>query len=123
MTAGGVSRGPLPFFIVEREVTEDGGHWAYIDKCPHGHDLGAIHLGPKQGGEGKWSEHTWEFTDLGNGRCRISPSILAKGVHNGQDCHFGPGEFEFMWIEDGEYRNIEPFASRYRERTGREPSQ
>lgn len=117
--------GPQPFFIVDRGGLhpDDTGHWAYIDRCPHGQDLGAIHLGPElvNPGTGKWAEITWKWTDLGNGRCRIEPSILAQGIHGGQDCHFGPGEFEFMWLEPGELRNTEPFATRYRERTGREP--
>jgi len=122
----------MPFFIVQRRSGYEGdtGHWAYIDRCPHGMDLGAIHLGASsqdlRSAEEKaallgWNKLTWAWQDLGNGRCRISPSILAEGVHSGQDCHFGPGEFEFMWLEEGEYRNVEPFASRYVARTGREP--
>ena len=114
-------------FIVQRR--EDAtGRWAYIDSCPHGQDMGAIRLGPvpldartaeERATLTGVSSLTWQWTDLGNGRCRISPSILAKGVHGGQDCHFGPGEFDFLWLEEGEYRNAEPFLSRYRARTGK----
>ena len=110
---------PIPFFIVEREVDEDGNHMAFIDRCPHGQDLGAICFGPKtmDKGTGRFSGLVWRFEDLGNCRCRISPSILAKAVHEGgQDCHFGPGEFEFMWLEEGELRNTDPFLSRYNAR-------
>ena len=111
----------LPFFVIEREVADDGGRWGYIDRCPHGEDLGAIHLGSNLSPvvNGTWSSLTWEWRDLGNGRCWIRPSVLARGVHNGQDCHFGPGEFEFMYLEKDECRNTEPFASRYEARTGR----
>jgi hypothetical protein len=110
-----------PFFVVCRELSVKGGHWAYVDKCPHGMDLGAIHFGSEQKDERTpedktWSDLTWEWQDLGNGRCKISPSILAEGVHNGENCHFAPGEFDFMWLEPGEYRNGEPFLSRYNER-------
>lgn len=117
--------GPMPFFVIQRRQDDQPGeHWAYIDRCPHGSDLGAIHLGPAAADrrtpeDSHWDKITWQFTDLGNGRCRISPSILAYGVHDGKECHFGPGEFEFMWLEEGEYRNVEPFATRYEERTGR----
>ena len=113
----------VPFFIVEREADEGGRRWGFIDRCPHGEDLGAIRLGPEQGGPsgGKWSSLVWKWEDLGNGWCRIFPSMLAKGVHGGRDCHFGPGEFEFMYLEKGEDRINEPFASRYRSRTGWEP--
>ncbi len=111
--------GPMPFFVVDRKPDSNGSRWAYIDRCPHGEDLGAIHLGFHITPGVKWSELTWQWEDLGNGSCRISPSILAKGVHGGQDCHFGPGTFEFMWLEVEEYRNTEPFASRYEQRTGR----
>src|SRR5580692_10072004 len=114
-------------FIVERvgHGPMDFGRWAYIDSCPHGVDLGAIHLGPavidartpeEAAALMGWEKLTWQWEDLGNGRCRISPSILAKGVHNGEDCHFGPGEFDFMWLEEGELRNTEPFLSRYNAR-------
>ncbi len=94
-------------FIVQRETDETGGRWAYINSCPHGEDLGAIHIGPVPENDpgGKWSKITWKFTDLGNGRCHIEPSILAKGCHNGQDCHFGPGEFAFVWLEPGQLRD------------------
>ena len=117
------NKGPMPFFVVCREADTNGVHSAYIDRCPHGQDMGHIYVGPKNSYKppGRPTDLVWQFEDLGNGRCRLSPSILAKGIHGGQDCHFGPGEFEFMWIEDGEYRNTEPFASRYRARTGREP--
>ena len=122
--------GVVPFFVVDRHAAEDGAHWGYIDRCPHGMDLGALRLGPaltdartpeERAAWRGWEKITWAFQDLGNGRCRISPSILAQGVHGGAECHFGPGEFEFMWLEEGEWRNVEPFASRYRARTGREP--
>jgi hypothetical protein len=107
-----------PFFIVCREVNPDGSRWAYIDKCPHGSDLGSILFGPTtMETENKgWTKRVWQWEDLGNGRCRISPSILALGVHGGSDCHFGPGEFDFIYLEDGEYRNTEPFLSRYNAR-------
>lgn len=110
----------MPFFIIERKADSDGNHTAFIDRCPHGHDLGAICLGPKtmNRGTGRFSGLVWQFDDLGEGRCRITPSIVAEKVHNGQDCHFGPGEFEFMWLEEGECRNTEPFLSRYRIRMG-----
>lgn len=94
-------------FVVQREADARGARWAYINSCPHGHDLGAIHLGPEQVGGEDWAKVTWKFTDLGNGRCRIEPSILAKGIHEGQDCHFGPGEFAFVWLEPGQLRNPE----------------
>lgn len=106
-------------FIVKREGDgETARRWAYIDSCPHGVDLGAICLGPAASDERTkedphWDKITWQWTDLGNGRCRINPSILSKGVHGGQDCHFGPGEFPFIWLEPGELRNVEPFLSRY----------
>lgn len=111
-------------FIIHREADERGGRWAYIDSCPHGSDLGAIHLGPSVRDERTPTEPfgdkiTWEWTDLGNGRCRISPSILAKGAHGTEehpvDCHFGPGEFPFLWLEEGELRDREPFQTRYEE--------
>jgi hypothetical protein len=94
-------------FIVKRETDATGGRWAYIQSCPHGMDLGAIHLGPLLVNPpgGHWHEITWKFTDLGNGRCRIEPSILARGVHEGRDCHFGPGEFAFVWLEVGQLRD------------------
>ena len=106
-------------FIVEREADGQGRRWGFIDSCPHGADLGAIRLGPvsadrRTESNPHWDAIMWEFHDLGNGRCRISPSILAKGVHNGTDCHFGPGEFPFIWLEAGEYRNTEPFLARYK---------
>ena len=106
-------------FVVCREVSARGGRWAYIDSCPHGEDLGAIHLGPVAADRRTpdyphWDAITWEWTDQGNGRCRIRPSILAKGVHGGADCHFGPGEFPFIWLEPGELRNTEPFLTRYK---------
>ena len=120
---------PRPFFIVQRSNDDTGRRWAYIDRCPHGEDLGALRFGPIFRDDRTPDDResfrifriTWQWQDLGNGRCHIHPSILAKGVHGGQDCHFGPGDFEFMWLEDGELRNTEPFASRYRERTGRNP--
>lgn len=97
---------PDVLFVVEREVNEAGQRWAYINSCPHGEDLGAIHIGPVENDPGgTWSRITWKFTDLGNGRCRIEPSILAKGVHAGTDCHFGPGEFAFVWLEPGQLRD------------------
>jgi hypothetical protein len=107
-----------PLFIVERKshYTDDTGRWAYIDRCPHGVDLGAIHLSSHITHGDRWSYITWQFDDLGNGKCRITPSILAKGMHNGEDCHFGPGEFYFMWLEEGELINEEPFLSRYNEK-------
>jgi hypothetical protein len=103
---------PEVLFIVQRQTDEDGGHWAYINSCPHGSDLGAIHLGPvakdeRSASNPHWDAITWQFQDIGNGRCMISPSILAKGVHNGEDCHFGPGEFNFVWLEKGQLRDRE----------------
>lgn len=126
MDSDGTVTDPRQFFIVRRVLDVAGRRWAYIDRCPHGEDLGAICVGPfsrdsRTLDDPAWYNITWQWEDLGNGRCHIQPSIRAKGVHGGQDCHFGPGVFEFMWIEDGEFRNTEPFASRYRERTGRDP--
>lgn len=97
-------------FIVDREVDETGGRWAYIQSCPHGTELGAIHLGPasadlRTAEDNHWSRITWKFTDLGNGRCRIEPSILARGAHKDGDCHFGPGEFSFLWLEVEQLRH------------------
>lgn len=107
-------------FVVNREGYGDPvRRWAYIDSCPHGSDLGGICLGPVAADERTsedphWDRITWKFTNLGNGRCRIEPSVLAKGVHSGQACHFGPGEFPFIWLEPGEHRNTEPFFTRYK---------
>ena len=126
MDSDGTVTDPRPFFIVRRSYDDTGHRWAYIDRCPHGEDLGAICFGPfaiddRTPADPHWDRITWQFEDIGFGRCHIRPSILAKGVHAGKDCHFGPGDFDFMWLEDGETRNTEPFASRYRKRTGRDP--
>jgi hypothetical protein len=109
-------------FIVCRETDENGDRWAYIQSCPHGMDLGAIRLGPVQADrrtpqEPYWDRITWQWQDLGNGRCKISPSILAKGVHQGQDCHFGPGEFNFVWLEPEQLRDPATGLPQAKERT------
>lgn len=108
-------------FIVRRETFDGDRRWAYIDSCPHGMDLGAICLGPRFRDDKHIVKErdsiTWEWVDLENGRCQIYPSILARQAHgtkeHPEDCHFGPGEFPFIWLEEGEVRDREPFQSRY----------
>ncbi|MGI0150850.1 MAG: hypothetical protein ACREC5_02810 [Thermoplasmata archaeon] len=86
------------------EVYCEGGPppwWAYFT-CPHG-ARAQIQVAPDQG---QLKMGVWDFKDLGNGRCRISPSILWEGPLpplGGSDsvmhrCHFGPGDFQFEYI-------------------------
>jgi len=88
--------------VVERETDASGVRLAYVNSCPHGEDLGLVRLAPPGSPE---AVRVWEFADLGGGRCRVSPSLLAEGAHAGAGCHFGPGEFDFVWLEPGQHRN------------------
>lgn len=93
-------------FTIARETTEVDGkvvRWAEV-VCPHGLDIGAIWVtdglpfdapSPVPGSTLRF--HAWHWRDLGNGTCEIAPSLLLYRVHNGQDCHFGPGVFPFEW--------------------------
>ncbi|MGI0067324.1 MAG: hypothetical protein ACREB9_02715 [Thermoplasmata archaeon] len=61
--------------------------------CPHGITIGSIPVGDTEAE----SPPVWKFTDLGNGRCVIKPSLLLAGHHgehpeHGADCHFGSRE-------------------------------
>jgi hypothetical protein len=101
-------------FVVEKETHVVDGktcRWGFVNSCPHGEDMGAVELsdtafdaGPPVAGSTR-RRLIWEWHDLGNGRCRISPSLLVPGHHNGVDCHFGPGEFAFVWLELGQLRD------------------
>jgi hypothetical protein len=100
-------------FIVQRETHDFDGRacrWAYVQSCPHGQDIGAIEVSESGAFDGvipgsPRRRLVWEWHDLGNGRCRIAPSLLVPGLHGGQDCHFGPGEFAFLWLEPGQLRD------------------
>lgn len=108
-------------FIVQRETHILDGktcRWLYVQSCPHGDDIGAIEAteGPSfnylsplvpdgMGGGSHRVRAVWEWHDLGNGRCRIAPSLLVPGLHGGTDCHFGPGEFAFVWLEPAQLRD------------------
>ena len=60
--------------------------------CPHGEWLGWLQVTEGEAFKHNiW--HIWHLKDLGNGTCEVSPSLLFRGFHNGQDCHFGPGIF------------------------------
>lgn len=101
-------------FVVQKETHEYEGRtlrWLYVNSCPHGEDIGALEVGDKSEDLGPNVPGSvrrrliWEWHDLGNGRCRISPSLLVPKLHGGQDCHFGPGEFAFVWLEPGQLRD------------------
>lgn len=89
-------------FEVDREPTLVETHpvrWA-DGTCPHGERF-AIRVSEDHAFADS-HRGIWRFTDLGNGRCLIAPSILwsgGSGGHRESPCHFGPGEYPFAWKE------------------------
>jgi hypothetical protein len=97
-------------FIVQKETHISDGkvcRFMYVQSCPHGQDIGAIELSDTtfDYNYNSIKHEVWEWHDLGNDRCSINPSLLVPGLHNGADCHFGPGEFNFLWLEPGQLRD------------------
>jgi hypothetical protein len=84
-------------FIVHRDTHDVAGRpcrWAYVQSCPHGEDIGAVEVSETGSFDveipgASRRRLIWEWHDVGNGRCRISPSLLVPKLHNGLDCHFG----------------------------------
>lgn len=89
-------------YDIESVPTLVDGHpvrWA-DGTCPHGERF-AIRVSEDHAYADS-QKGIWRFTDLGNGRCRIEPSVKwmgGSGNHRDDWCHFGPGEFPFAWKE------------------------
>lgn len=78
-------------FALETDPQHRTVRWCTVT-CPHGKRLEILVTdGPDFHVPGS---NVWSLTDMGDGLCRVSPSLLweAPGYHEGT-CHFGPGVF------------------------------